>query len=430
VNLPLWPDDALAVQEVRCERRTNETHLIRALAESAPVAIYHADGAGHLTFANPQYRAMFGLAADQSLDDWAQALHPTDRPRLEAGWAEFFRRWKESVRFEYRTQSGTGEIRHLAEQVVAVNAEGVNGFVGTITDVTELKQAQAELEALHRQLNDASRLAGRAEVATSILHNVGNVLNSVNVSADLAASRIKGSRLSDLQRAVGLLRENETDLSAFLAQDDRGRRLPGYLEKLVRQAGADQDLVLGELVDLKGGIDHIKDIVAMQQNYAKLGGVADVVDVVSLVEDALRLNEAALTRHDINLRRQFEEVPTIVVDKHRVLQILVNLVRNAKQACKESGCKEKIVTVRVAGSALGVQIGVQDNGVGIAGENLNRIFNHGFTTRKEGHGFGLHSGALTARELGGELRVHSAGPGQGATFTLDLPLVPAQAENG
>jgi PAS domain S-box-containing protein len=411
-------------------RRLSDTYLIRALADSAPVAIYHADGAGHLTYANPQYRAMFGLIPGQSLDDWAQAVHPADRSRIETVWAEFFRRWTASVRFEYRTRASSGEIRHLAEHVVAVIAEGVNGFVGTITDVTELKEAQAELEALHKQLIHASRLAGRAEIATSVLHNVGNVLNSVNVSADLATASIKNSRLLDLQRVVILLRANEADLSTFFGQDDRGKRLPGYLEKLARQVGVDQEKVLAELAELKNGIDHIKDIVAMQQNHARLGGVADVISVTSLVEDSLRLNEGALTRHGVILRREFEDVPTIVVDKHRVLEILVNLIRNAKHACEESVCAEKIVTVRVAASGLGVRISVSDNGIGIAPEDLTRIFSHGFTTKKEGHGFGLHSGALTARELGGELRVESGGRGRGALFTLDLPLTPVQAGHG
>jgi signal transduction histidine kinase len=229
---------------------------------------------------------------------------------------------------------------------------------------------------------------------------------------------------------VDLLQANEADLPAFFGQDDRGRRLPGYLDKLARQAGLEQEQVLSELAALKKGIDHIKDIVAMQQNYARLGGVTDIIDVASLVEDSLRLNESALTRHGVILRRELEDAPTIVVDKHRVLQILVNLIRNAKHACEESDRAEKIVTVRVTTSGLRVQVSVTDNGVGIAPENLTRIFNHGFTTKKEGHGFGLHSGALTARELGGELRVESAGRGQGAIFTLDLPLTPAQADHG
>ena len=69
-----------------------------------------------------------------------------------------------------------------------------------------------------------------------------------------------------------------------------------------------------------------------------------------------------------------------------------------------------------------MKISYIDNGIGIPADNLTRIFGHGFTTRKEGHGFGLHSGALAAKELGGALTVESDGPGKGATFTLEFPI--------
>jgi C4-dicarboxylate-specific signal transduction histidine kinase len=134
------------------------------------------------------------------------------------------------------------------------------------------------------------------------------------------------------------------------------------------------------------------------------------------------MNTGAFTRHGVHLKCQFEEVPEIVVEKHKVLQILVNLLRNAKYACEASGRAEKEVLVRIANQTDGVQIAVIDNGIGIQPEHMTQIFSHGFTTKKDGHGFGLHSGALAARDLGGALRVHSAGPGFGATFTLELPL--------
>jgi len=115
-------------------------------------------------------------------------------------------------------------------------------------------------------------------------------------------------------------------------------------------------------------------------------------------------------------------VPPITVEKHKVLQILVNLIRNAKHACDESGRKDKQVTVRIAKGGGRITVSVTDNGVGIPPENMTRIFNHGFTTRKDGHGFGLHSGALAAKEMGGSLSVTSDGLGHGATFTLELPV--------
>jgi C4-dicarboxylate-specific signal transduction histidine kinase len=135
------------------------------------------------------------------------------------------------------------------------------------------------------------------------------------------------------------------------------------------------------------------------------------------------MNSEALARHDVRLVRDFDpNVPEVTVEKHKVLQILVNLIRNAKYACDDSTEEDKRVTVRVTNGEGRVHVIVADNGVGIPRENLTRIFNHGFTTRKHGHGFGLHSGALAAKEMGGSLLVHSDGPGKGAIFTLELPV--------
>jgi C4-dicarboxylate-specific signal transduction histidine kinase len=263
-------------------------------------------------------------------------------------------------------------------------------------------------------------------VATSVLHNVGNVLNSVNVSANLVVDYVRNSKANGLSRVAALLEEAGPDLGVFFTQDERGKRLPQYLAKLSTQIGTDQQQILTELVTLQKNIEHIKDIVAMQQSYAKLGGLTETVHVSELVEDALRLNEGALNRHGVTLQREFSPVGTIVIDKHKVLQVLVNLIRNAKYACDASGRPEKLLTVKVVPGGRGVQITVADNGVGIAPEHMVRIFHHGFTTKKEGHGFGLHSGALIAKELGGELRVQSEGTDRGASFTLDLPSQPPQ----
>jgi C4-dicarboxylate-specific signal transduction histidine kinase len=177
------------------------------------------------------------------------------------------------------------------------------------------------------------------------------------------------------------------------------------------------------LEGLGKNIEHIKQIVAMQQNYAKLGGVTEDLKAVDLVEDALRMNEAAMERHGVKCVREFQDVPLVAVDKHKVLQILINLIRNAKYAMDDSGRSDKTLTVAIlAGDNDRVKVQVSDNGVGIATENLARIFQHGFTTKQDGHGFGLHSGANAAREMGGNLNVESNGPGRGATFTLELPI--------
>jgi C4-dicarboxylate-specific signal transduction histidine kinase len=223
---------------------------------------------------------------------------------------------------------------------------------------------------------------------------------------------------------VSLLEQHQGDLGRFVSHDERGKVLPVYLAELSRHLSSDNRNALQELDSLKSNIDHIKDIVAMQQRYAKLGGMAEPVDVTRLVEEALRINEHAFERHAVRVARQFSDVPQITIDKHKVLQILVNLLRNAKDACQELGERERCVSVNVERCANGVRIVVRDNGIGIAPENLGRIFTHGFTTKKTGHGFGLHSAALAAKEMGGALRAESPGPARGATFELDLPLKP------
>jgi len=296
-----------------------------------------------------------------------------------------------------------------------------------LRDISGRKESAEELERVHKQLMIASRQAGMAEVATNVLHNVGNILNSVNISASLVTERIKQSKAPGVSRLAALLQEQGSAVGDFLVSDERGKRIPEYLNSLGEQLLSDQRMELEELGSLRDNLEHIKDTVAMQQSYAKLCGVTETVAVAELVEDSLRLNAGAFVRHGVTLRREFSEVPPVTVDKHKVLQILVNLVRNAKYACDESGRSDKLITLRVEPAPVGVRICVIDNGVGIPAENMHRLFTHGFTTRVDGHGFGLHSGALAAQELGGSLRVTSDGPGRGAMFILELPLTRAEA---
>jgi PAS domain S-box-containing protein len=360
-----------------------------------------------------------------TLGGWLELIHPDDRTAAEAAINTALRERK-PLRAHYRIVRPDGTIGHV-ESLAAVTADSADSaprLVGIDLDIAERIAAQEREEILQQRLRDASRHAGMAEVASSVLHNVGNVLNSVNVSADVAISNLRAGRLAGLHRVVSLIKEHPDDLGSFIDGDPRGRHLPVYLTELAKQLGSEQEKTLQEIESLKKNIAHIKEIVAMQQRYAKLGGVAEMIDVTHLVDESLRINQSAFEGHAITVVRQFERVPQITVDKHKVLQILVNLVRNAKDACEAAGDVMKRVTVRVAQCARGVQVAVTDTGVGIPAENMIRIFNHGFTTKKSGHGFGLHSGALAARELGGELRAQSGGPGSGATFVLELPVTP------
>jgi len=405
--------------------------LLEAVISDLPVALLACDVSGKLTHFNRAAAELHGmdldelgssssasLAADIYLMDGVTPVAADDRPLARALRGETISDLELTViPDEAPPRTTLSSARRL------LGSEGQPlGAVAVIQDTTERKAQEMELERVHKELVTASREAGMAEVATNVLHNVGNILNSVNISASLVAERLRQSKAAGVSRLAALLLEQGDRVGQFITEDARGKRVPEYLAALGTQLATDHRTALEELALLRENLEHIKDTVNMQQSYAKLCGVTETVEVVDLVEDSLRLNAGAFARHGVTVLREFGEVPPINVDKHKVLQILVNLVRNAKYACDDSGRSDKLITLRVAPAPAGVSITVQDNGIGIPQQNMSRLFQHGFTTRAAGHGFGLHSGAIAAQELGGTLRAESDGEGHGASFTLQLPL--------
>jgi signal transduction histidine kinase len=286
-----------------------------------------------------------------------------------------------------------------------------------IDSLDRLKKAQ-------RQLMEASHLAGMAEVASSVLHNVGNVLNSVNVSAATVGELLDQSPLDGLSMALELLATHRSDLTRYVGEDPKGMRLLPYLAQLSRVLLDDRKRARGEVESLQKNIDHIKMIVTTQQSNARsMSGATERLSPEEVVEDAIKLTSAWDGKDGIILARTYAPVPEAELDRHKVLQIVINLLTNARHAVADAPVRK--VTVRL--TTRGEQhffIEVEDTGKGIPAENLTRIFNHGFTTRRDGHGFGLHGSALAAGEMGGTLVAHSAGPDQGARFVLDLPVRP------
>jgi len=297
--------------------------------------------------------------------------------------------------------------------------------VAIARNITERKSAEAALEQMHKQLADASRKVGMAEIANNVLHNVGNVLNSVNVSAGIIGSTLRDSKDQGLAKVVQLMNEHAADLGNFFTCDAKGKALPGYLIKLVAALAAEKHSIAAELESLTKSIDHIRDIVATQQSYSGATSLVESVQINDLMEDAVRINAAAIARQKITVIKEYADVPLLLLDKHLVLQILTNLIGNARNAMDGVPDRLHQITLRtqICGPADGtrLRIRVEDNGEGIAPKNLARLFTHGFTTRKDGHGFGLHSCALAAKEMQGAITAHSDGSGHGAAFTLELP---------
>ncbi len=211
------------------------------------------------------------------------------------------------------------------------------GTFGARKDVTRNKEMESALDQARRDLLDASRSAGMAEIANGILHNVGNVLNSLNVSAAMIGSGLRQSKAESLIRTGELLRHHESDLAAFVTQDPKGRKIPEFLRELARHAVDTHQRLRQEVSVLQKNIDHIKEIVAMQQAYATTAGVVEPLPAAALFEDALQMNADSLRRRAVEVRRNFADVPAVSAEKSKVLQILVNLICNAEHACHEQG---------------------------------------------------------------------------------------------
>ncbi len=422
---PSFPEGAVCTTEPTDELLLKRT-LIRAFLDNIPDSVYFKDRDSRFLAASRSTAFRHGFTPETIVGKtdfdtfadkhalWARAdeesIMNTGTPIIgqleQETWPDGRVTWCFTSKFPLRDERGE-----------------IIGTFGISKDVTEAKRTEEALDKTRRELIETSRLAGMAEVATGVLHNVGNVLVSVNVTTDLLADTLRNSKAANLGKIAELLQSHAGDLGEYLTHDPKGRRIPEYLASLATHYAEERENLLKEVESLRKHVGHIKDIVTMQQAYAKMAGVVEPLDPVELMEDAVRMNAAALTRHDVRLERDFQETPRVVVEKGKVLQILVNLIRNAKYACDDSGRTDKILTLHIGPGAPGfINLVVQDNGVGIPPENLAKIFQHGFTTRTDGHGFGLHSSVLAATELNGSLRVYSEGAGHGATFTLALPV--------
>ncbi|WP_233148506.1 PAS domain S-box protein [Rhodopirellula sp. MGV] len=353
-------------------------------------------------------------------------IHPEDDARVRKH-IETSIQQRGEFSIEYRIVDKNENIRWVWERGKCVDNCDEDPLIdGTVFDITERIEAEQENQKLHQELLDVSRRAGMAEIATGVLHNVGNILNSVNVSASIIRKQLEDSPIDKLERISGLIDEYEGDFFAFVKDEHRGRLVPEYLRRLKDSMQEGRLDMITEFSDLVSNIDHIKAIISVQQSTAKCSGLVQKLDVHDVFRDAISANKASIQRDKIIINQQIDEcVPVFVSDKHRILQILINLIKNAIDSLRESGVPSPTVTVTATCTDEWMILSVGDNGVGIPPERLARIFQHGFTTKKTGYGFGLHSSANAAKEIGGVLTGFSDGVGCGATFELKLPSTEA-----
>lgn len=419
------------------KRRLTESALrasegrLRTIVDNEPECVMVVDRQGTLLEINPSGLAMAeATAADVIGKSFYDLIRPQHRQRVREHQQRVADGDSAIVEFEFVGLRGGCQPVWMETHSVPLRDEAGNvvSVLSVARDVAARKQAEEQREQLQRQLVDASRVAGMAEIATGVLHNVGNVLTSVNVSANVLAERLEAADTSALTKAAQLVSEHRDDLASFINDDEVGRQIPQFITLAAQCLDDSHREMASELTQLSRGIEHIKEIVRSQQSHAKGTSVALPMRPVEVMEQAVRVDLASLERHHIELVRKFEDLPQLHLDKHRILQILVNLITNARQAITERdglqpGGGTRTITLGLSYDKVAARLRfeVEDSGMGIAPENLSRIFRHGFTTREDGHGFGLHSAANAATEMHGTLTAHSNGLGQGAKFTLDIP---------
>lgn len=399
---------------------TAKSHRYASLFSDAHDAIITLDRQGHITAANPSALRLLGFDVPEIVGESLRRFMP-----------DFLSTDNLALHFQHCVGKGhecsvitRDGCRTPVDFTVSSSSHGgTTQYTLILRDVTDRKVADEQNDIVQKQRVESARFAGKAEIATSVLHNVGNTLTCINVLSGKIADDTRRLRISGLKKVVDLLDSHQDNLGEYLSSDERGKQIPKYLATLADGLEDEQCNLLCELESLSDYLKHANRIVSAQQEFARSRGLEEETNVSEVIDHAFEIASASLVRHKVRFEKNIDDVPMISVDRHKLIQILVNLITNAKDAVKEREVDERRIVVKAYCSEHGrLMIEVSDNGVGIDAFCLNNLFTQGFTTKSDGHGFGLHYCATTAMEMGGLVTASSQGKGLGATFVLELPF--------
>lgn len=399
--------------------------LLKNILQSAPDATLIVNQRGRIIFANSQAEKAFGYTQAEILGEPIEILIP------ESYREKHTEHVKNYFQHPYTRPMGAG-LNLVAErknkeifpvEICIAPIEVKNGLIAmaTVRDITERKKMQEQIDEMNKRVLSSAKRAGMAEVVNTILHNMGNILNSANVSAGVLIDKTsQPDYVEKLKRIANLINEKSSQLSDYFIKDTKGKLVPKYLMNVTEIIENEHKKIHQELKNIYKQLSFTIDIISKQES---AGGTSIFLEPTSLdeiLEFAIKTGELENTGITIikNIDREF----SISTDKIKLLQILTSLIVNAKESLLESASPNKHITITVNKNNEQIDIFIQDNGSGISEENLKRLFLFGFSTKKERHGFGLHNSFLLAKELGGSLCAKSDGKNKGATFVLSLPL--------
>jgi PAS domain S-box-containing protein len=418
--------------EISSEEMLEINDRLTTAQDTAGLGYWFYDKSIELITLSPSLYRIFGLNPEKgppTFDEFMKIVHEENRSHLEKLIENAFLHGHR-YEYEFRMKYGGGEYRwYYVIGHPASDQRPVTSLTGIVMDITKRKNAEEEISALHRKLIDSARYAGMADIASATLHNVGNVLNSAHVSIELIKERSSLSSTKEIEDVLALLQKNLHRLPEYIQKDPQGKFVPEYLIALLDTIKSNYDVLGQEILNINKHLSHIKDIISTQNGMSRASGLSEKLFLPDLIDSAFDMASTSFDEYSIRIVKEYQEMAFVFLDKVKVLQILVNLIRNAKEALMEDlENTDKLITCSLAEENSGkkIIITIKDNGVGIVPTDLNKIFSLGFSTKPNGHGFGLHMSAIAAKEMGGNIYVESKGRGKGAAFTLTLPKVETQ----
>lgn len=412
--------------ETRVNNRTRDLEeseiKIRAILDNIGEGILVLNESGTIESLNPAAMTIFALRNDEAI-----GLHSTllaENYDVDK-FAESEQQGNNQQPKEYLGLRSDGSTFPMEVVVSGVLIGNKRMRVCIVRDITKRKETEQVLADAQNQLVDAAHKSGMADMATGVLHNIGNILNSVNLASE-EIHRISGSsKITGLLKANDMLLKNYDNMDDFLTQDTRGKKLPEYFIKIGKVLNIEISDIQKESKELIAKTTMMKEVISTQQTYARSGFHNEQLNLPELVEDALKIQDASLKKWGVKLNTQFANTPACTGQKSKLLQVITNLIKNAKEAMSNNDQfnkpKEMIIETGMTNDTC-VYLKIKDNGCGINEEQLTKIFNHGFTTKETGHGFGLHTCANAMTEMKGALKVDSKGVQKGACFTVILPI--------
>ncbi len=441
-------EDKVAEQTMSLERAHHELQeserQYRTIVETAREGILILDKNRNISFITQRTTSMFGYTAEEMLHKNIVEFSDSEFSKIfDDKLTELFAGAGCQFDIKFKRKDGSILWGIVSANPLIDTENDIEPVFCMIMDITDRKVAEEELahhkahledlvkertetlEKTHKELVEKAHKAGMADIATDIVHNVGNVLNSVKTSVQVIDDVLKHSMVFSYQKANEMLRENQDNLERFLIEDERGKLLIQYFIKLEEGLFAEHQDLKTTTDRLKNMVDAIADIVSAQYSYANVDWLVEEVNLEKTVEEALSVIQQQLDSYHVKVVTQFVEIESIPIQRIKLLHSLINIFKNACEAMYETEKNQRILNISINYSQeneKAVVITIRDNGIGIAPENLERIFSYGFTSKKGRYGLGLHSCANYMTEMGGKIWAENNPDGMGVSFFLKFRI--------